>query len=369
MRTLLFGFLFFFISFSSLNAQDLVIKTNGDSVRCKIYERGSSYSKVGVVEGNKYVKKSISAKEIAGFKFNFEPSPLIDLLIYPNGDTLRVHILKENKKSLYVELFEYDLTTRKNKEKQIAKSELKDYRYYGNRNMIDVKTGVDTLIFNNGNVMSGTIYLDNALEVGIKTKNKEGNVRDVVVEKRLVKTVNYGTKQVPVYYDQSKEENDPHNRNSRETDVASIGLGIGLDYGGFGTNVQVFPVSGLGFVAGIGYNLSDVPGWNVGLKLRLSLSNTRLHRLYVMGLYGYNFVLVTEYADLGIEELYTNYDFTFGFGFEIQTNREKPNVLSLGVLFPIHKDIPDYYLEDLENYYGFGISIGYRFGIATKLRK
>ena len=50
-------------------------------------------------------------------------------------------------------------------------------------------------------------------------------------------------------------QQDP-NLGSRQIDKVSIGIGAGLDFGGFGGNVINFPIKNVGIFGGVGYALA-----------------------------------------------------------------------------------------------------------------
>jgi hypothetical protein len=50
-------------------------------------------------------------------------------------------------------------------------------------------------------------------------------------------------------------------------DNLSIGIGGGIDYGGIGANLIMYPQQNFGLFAAVGYALAG-PGFNVGCKIR-----------------------------------------------------------------------------------------------------
>ena len=72
-----------------------------------------------------------------------------------------------------------------------------------------------------------------------------------------------------------------------------FGLGIGMDYGGFGGRLTFRPVPAIGIFGAGGYNLNDF-GYNVGAMARLSPGKKVVPTLGAM--YGYNGVIVVEGA-------------------------------------------------------------------------
>ena len=75
---------------------------------------------------------------------------------------------------------------------------------------------------------------------------------------------------------------------SRQTDKLSVGLGAGLDFGGFGGNIIYYPIRNVGLFGGVGYALAGA-GYNVGLKYRyIPEKPTSKIDPYAMVMYGYN---------------------------------------------------------------------------------
>lgn len=74
-----------------------------------------------------------------------------------------------------------------------------------------------------------------------------------------------------------------------ETPKVNLGLGMGMDYGGFGARLSVSPVPVFGVFGAAGFNLHKV-GVNFGGILRLRPEKKICPVL--MGMYGYNGVIV-----------------------------------------------------------------------------
>jgi len=69
---------------------------------------------------------------------------------------------------------------------------------------------------------------------------------------------------------------------------ASVGVGIGLLYGGFGSRLTYHPVDQLGLFLGLGYNVVNL-GYNAGFMY--SFPSTKQAEFFVTGMYGYNGVI------------------------------------------------------------------------------
>jgi hypothetical protein len=108
----------------------------------------------------------------------------------------------------------------------------------------------------------------------------------------------------------------------------TLGLGIGLDYGGLGgqINFQINPKVEL--FGGLGYNL-DGAGFNVGGKLRLAPDKRVCPTIGAM--YGYNGVIVVEGLD---DASKTYYGPSFGFGLEFKRH-QTDNFWNVGLWLPI----------------------------------
>ncbi|MFA5418760.1 MAG: hypothetical protein WC341_09900, partial [Bacteroidales bacterium] len=74
-----------------------------------------------------------------------------------------------------------------------------------------------------------------------------------------------------------------------ERQQIDIGLGLGIEYGGFlGAQVEYMPISHLGVFASGGFYLVGA-GWELGAKAYIMPKITEKHfRVYVTGMYGTN---------------------------------------------------------------------------------
>lgn len=156
-------------------------------------------------------------------------------------------------------------------------------------------------------------------------------------------------------------------KQSDVNDKTSIGLGAGLDYGGFGGSILVYPQRNIGFFAGAGYAIAGI-GFNAGAKLRFATDKpTSRIAPYLLAMYGYNVgIAITNMKE------YNKFFYgpTFGFGIDYKSRPTSHGYWSLALLLPIRN--PDYkaYLDDLKTNHSVvfkndfspvGISIGYRF--------
>jgi hypothetical protein len=146
----------------------------------------------------------------------------------------------------------------------------------------------------------------------------------------------------------------------------NVGLGAGIDYGGFGGRFTVLPYEKLGMFAGVGYNLDGL-GFNAGAQYKFSVD--KRVRPYVIAMYGYNGVIVTEETYNG-DDSETYYGPSFGFGIELKGRRNENNFWNFELLLPIR---PSEFQDDIDALKAAGytvtdpwpvaFSIGYHFGL------
>ena len=165
--------------------------------------------------------------------------------------------------------------------------------------------------------------------------------------------------------EQASEEQTPVNKNA---DKVSLGLGLGLDYGGIGGNLLVYPQENFGLFGGVGYAIAGA-GYNVGAKIRfLSEKNPRTH-FYLMGMYGYNAAIAVTNATK-YNKLF--YGPSFGIGIDTGKRSYKKGYWTLALLVPVRdSEVNDYidYLEDdigvefKNGLWPIAFSVAYRFGL------
>lgn len=149
-------------------------------------------------------------------------------------------------------------------------------------------------------------------------------------------------------------------------DQLSIGLGMGLDHGGFGGNLNFYPVKNVGLFGGVGYALAGV-GFNAGARFRLipGMYDAKVHPFAIV-MYGYNAAIsISNRTDLN--KLF--YGPSVGVGLDFHRNHLKRGYWSFAVLLPIRKAEVNEYMDMLETNYGvdfsnklfpIAISIGYK---------
>lgn len=129
-------------------------------------------------------------------------------------------------------------------------------------------------------------------------------------------------------------------------DVMALGLGLGLDYGGIGVNLTLYPQKNIGIFGSCGYALAGI-GYNFGVKFRLvSEVKPRAVVPYATCMYGYN-ASVVVLNSLKYNKLF--YGTTVGLGINFKTNPSKRAYWSLAVLMPLRDSEVNDYIEDLED--------------------
>jgi len=147
---------------------------------------------------------------------------------------------------------------------------------------------------------------------------------------------------------------------ANKTDKLSIGLGMGLDFGGYGGNLAFYPQKNIGIYIGVGY-VKSYPGLNAGIKLRTTTLTKDLINPYITAMWGYNGVAVDEEEP---ERNMMSFGPTFGIGVEFRLKPEGAGYFSLGLLFPKRR-------ASFERYTGNSateilISLGYHLNIISR---
>jgi len=153
---------------------------------------------------------------------------------------------------------------------------------------------------------------------------------------------------------------------STPVDRISIGIGGGLDYGGFGANLSYYPIESMGLFGGVGYALAGA-GFNAGVKYRYipNKPDARV-RPFGIAMYGYNAAIAVLNASQH-DKLF--YGPTLGAGIDFHRNPMKRGYWSFAIIVPIRKSEVNEYMDTLESTYNvdfqtrlfpIGVSIGYR---------
>ena len=145
---------------------------------------------------------------------------------------------------------------------------------------------------------------------------------------------------------------------------SSIGVGIGLDYGGIGMNFTTYPIKNVGLFAGAGYNLADF-AWNIGTKIRW-VNNYQANYIVpsVSVMYGANAVIEIQDPRYG-SSTYTSFNgVSLGGGIDICLLENK--IIVSGALFHAFRDY-DYLKETYQvtrgDFSEILFSLGLKYGI------
>jgi hypothetical protein len=116
--------------------------------------------------------------------------------------------------------------------------------------------------------------------------------------------------------------------------LASIGFGAGLDFGGFGAKVSLFPAKPFGLFAGLGSNIVDV-GYNAGVDWKFT--HQKRNTGFVALMYGYNATFSGEVDGNGIYIKKVFYGLSTMIGGRIRVG-SKENYFSAGLIVPVMRD-------------------------------
>lgn len=135
-----------------------------------------------------------------------------------------------------------------------------------------------------------------------------------------------------------------------------LGVGMGLDYGGFGAKLTYKPIKEISLFGGLGYNSIDI-GWNVGLSYNI-IDEGRLDASPTI-MYGYNSGLRIKNSD------YNNVSYGITVGLNIiLKSRKNDNNWNFGVYYPFRsKEFMDqfYSFNEKSKILPFTLSVGYNF--------
>lgn len=154
--------------------------------------------------------------------------------------------------------------------------------------------------------------------------------------------------------EQSLPEKSPANMN--------IGLGFGLDYGGFGGRFTFLPSDRIALFGAVGYNLVGL-GFNGGVNFRISPQKKICP--FIGAMYGYNGAIKVS-GSMDVKEAY--YGPSFSFGTEIWSFL-KNNYFNIELILPLR---PSAFKTDYEDLKDMGVefkvpsipiafSLGYHF--------
>lgn len=143
-----------------------------------------------------------------------------------------------------------------------------------------------------------------------------------------------------------------------------MGLGIGIDFGGFGLNAMSMMTEHVGVFGAFGYNLNKL-GLGFGTRLYANKQSERW-RPYLSAMYGYNTVYYIKNAE---NYSRTFYGVTFGVGVDLKDSRA--NFWTLALQVPFRNEDAKAYKTYLENsnveitrdLLPLAFSLGYRFAV------
>ncbi len=223
----------------------------------------------------------------------------------------------------------------------------------------------DTIRTTAGKAIPCKIQKEDSLAVHFITKIN-GNQVNTYVNKTEIASIKYGKSSAT---DTTSAEVNSQTATHSGMDKASIGFGLGMNFGGIGGNFLVYPHKNIGIFGGVGYAYAGA-GFNVGTKIRFTTNSpTAKVTPYALLMYGYNAAIVVKGAD-ELNKIF--YGPTVGFGIDFNTNRAKKGYWTVAILIPIRSSDVKNYIDDLKNNHGVKLdndlmpitfSVGYRFVI------
>ena len=144
-----------------------------------------------------------------------------------------------------------------------------------------------------------------------------------------------------------------------------IGVGMGINYGGFGWSVAFAPIPFVSIEGNCGYNMVEPVGGGAINVYIIPKDNAKTYSMAVKSMYGYNAVLLTVDGDM---ESKSFYGLSFGLSNELRFGSRKRSGINLDLIIPIRSsDVGDYYDElvdygyEMSSLFPVAISIGYHF--------
>jgi hypothetical protein len=137
-------------------------------------------------------------------------------------------------------------------------------------------------------------------------------------------------------------------------DRVSLGVGVGIDYGGIGGNLLLYPLQDVGIFGGAGYAFIGI-GYNVGLKLRLAPGDRAPKVVpYLLAMYGYNTaVKVSSSNQNGFGSDFGQYNKffygpSFGIGLDLYPQHNKAGYWTVDLIVPVRGADVNNYINNLE---------------------
>lgn len=127
---------------------------------------------------------------------------------------------------------------------------------------------------------------------------------------------------------------------AEESSQVDLGVGAGLDYGGFGGRMTYYPEKHVGLFGSLGYAVAGT-GYNFGAKCRFNPDSRA--RVVAGAMYGYNAAIHVSNVS-GYDKLY--YGTSILVGTELRTKNKPRNYFSLELIIPFR---PSAYTDALNS--------------------
>lgn len=153
-----------------------------------------------------------------------------------------------------------------------------------------------------------------------------------------------------------------------KTPFFHIGLGMGLDFGGFGGQLAFTLMHHFRLFVGLGYNTSDEFGINSGIKVNF-VTDDKFISPYFGYMYGYNTVVhITSYNGYGQTVEYTDvfHGSSFQFGIEFRASRR--GYFDFSLIVPVRSsDFKNLNIQYTQKPWPVLFSVGLHLGIGNNL--
>ena len=136
---------------------------------------------------------------------------------------------------------------------------------------------------------------------------------------------------------------------------AHLGLGLGIDYGGFGMRYTFLPTPTIGLFGSLGYNLAGA-GYNVGAQFKFP--STKRAQGYLIGMYGYNGVIVVSNS----RSIF--YGPSAGVGLELRGKNKEDNFWNFELLVPFRDAA---FQKQIDAWKSLGVSVSEPLPIAFSI--
>lgn len=164
------------------------------------------------------------------------------------------------------------------------------------------------------------------------------------------------SQQVKAQTDSKKASEKPQNFSSENN--LYFGLGLGLDYGGLGTRIEIMPLPFIGFFGAVGYNLQSL-AFNGGFSLKILEDEPFTPT--IQGMYGYNAVSLPGYSYSGK----TYYGPSVGIGVDGKFGKYAHKLFA-AVNYPFRSSEFKSDFQNNDDILPITFSIGFNFHISAK---